>query len=715
MRKLRPSLGSMYKIIAGICIAGAGWGASATIPKLNQPAYAAAALPKLDSIRVALFVDTGKYNVTASYVTLSSDQGLNIAYRGSAGADKQVFAVDGKTPAAVSLDGYRALLWEGSDAASAKALVDKLTASNESPVVLAASKLGQTVYQVTLGPYATKEAAAAALSKASAGAAAGGALKGFAPSVKGPLHWNAGVYASEAEADAQAAAVGAAGFDAGVAYIAAGAGAPAYAVLAGAAADEKELAAVKQQLSSSLPSAVLQPLDASAAYILKRNQLDVTSQPSAPMPHYMAGGAGAKLAVTAGGQGTVTVKERFGRAYRGALEISPYNGKLAVINELPFEQYLVSVISSELSKDWPKEALKAQAVAARTYALKQGMKYAIAHVSDSTQDQAYQGAGAEFAAAAEAVQATTGEVLTDKSGLIEPLFYSNAGGMTADSSEVWGNKVDYLKSAPSPDDGAEKGKAIWYLIVLPNGQSGYIHSDYARDTGQKNAAGLPYYESNGTGVSVRPAPYVDNAANPASFKVDIGDRFVVIDQAVESNAYSWIRGPFDASKLKDKVNSVLPKPIAGSLDQLEVSKRGESGRVIEMAANGQVMKPAYPDAYRTLLNNLPSTRFDIEDTGRYTILGAGNTVRSQSPASPGIYVASGSDKPQQQTAAQLFIMNGDNKARLKDKQSRYIFKGTGYGHGLGLSQWGAKGYAELGYDYKKILQTYYVGVSITKE
>lgn len=46
---------------------------------------------------------------------------------------------------------------------------------------------------------------------------------------------------------------------------------------------------------------------------------------------------------------------------------------------------------------------------------------------------------------------------------------------------------------------------------------------------------------------------------------------------------------------------------------------------------------------------------------------------------------------------------------------QFVFRGTGYGHGLGMSQWGARGFAEQGYDYKKILQTYYAGVNITKE
>lgn len=716
MRKQRIPLRAIQPWLLSACIitSGVSLAAAAALWPASQ---ASAAVPKLDAIRVALYIDTGKYNAATQAATLSSAKGMAVKLGGSAGAGKTAFQIADKTPAAFSLDGYRVTLWEGTDAAQAKSIADKLAAVNEDPAVFV--QLGSKLpYQLQLGPYTTKEAAAAAMSKAAALPAVSGLLKGSTPKVSGPLHWNAGVYAAEADAAAQAAAIRAAGLTAEVAYMETAADAPAYAVLAAAAADPDALAQARQQLASAVPAAQLQPVGTTASYVWKRMQLDLASESvnAAPIPHFMIGGTNAKLTVSpVNASDPVTVRERSGRSYRGVMELSRSNGKLAVVNEVPFEAYLASVIGSELGKDWPLEAMKAQAVAARTYALKQGLKYQIAHVVDSTLDQAYYGAAFEFPSAVSAVEATAGEVLADKSGLINPLFSSNAGGKTAESTEVWGNKVDYLQSVASPDEGAEKGKAIWYRIVLPNGKSGYIHSSFAKDTGQKNAAGLPYYEATGSGVSVRPAPFVDNAANSASFKVDIGDKFVVFDQASESNAYSWIRGPFEASKLKDKVNTVLDKPITGSLEQLEVSKRGSSGRVIEMKANGQVLKPEYPDALRTVLNGLPSTRFEIEETGRYTILGANGVQRSQTSASPKVYVASGSGTPAPAAAAELYMMNGAGKATVKDNQSQFIFRGTGFGHGLGISQWGAKGYAEQGYDYKKILQTYYVGVSIIKE
>lgn len=673
---------------------------------VGQPQVLAASVPKLEAIRVALFIDTGKYSSPAAAATLASEAGLTVGLRAAGGVQPVVTAA-AKEPVRVYADGFTVQLPETGDAAQAKALAAKLAAGGADVAVVPRTTLGKPAYQIYLGPYATKEAAGAA--------AAGqpGAIVG------GPLRWSAGAYASEAEAQAQAAAIAQAGIDADVALLAGAT--PSYAALVGAAADAAGLQALKEQLAAALPAVQLQPLDAAAAYVLLRTeQVPADSGALETQRTLVFGGSSAKLwAAPAAAQSpaaaSVQVRERFERKYRGGIELSKHNGKLAVINELPFEQYLYSVLGSELSKEWPMEALKAQAVAARTYALKQGVKYTIAHVSDTTLDQAYKGLTAEFPAALTAVDGTQGEVLTDKNGLITPVFYSNAGGLTADPSEVWGNPVAYLKSVPSPDDGAAVSKKLWYRIVLPNGDTGYLHSDYARATGQRNPVGLPYYESTGTGINVRPAPYVDNTGNPPLFQVNLGDRFVVIGQAPESNAYSWIRGPYTASKLKDKVNAVQPGSIAGSLNRLEVSKRGPSGRAVEVSANGQPLKVSYPDALRTLFGGLPSTRFEIEETGRYTILGANGTVRSDAGTAAPLYVASGGQAaPEAYSDEQLFLMNGGQEVRLATKTNQYIFKGTGFGHGLGMSQWGAKGYAELGFDYQKILQTYYVGASITK-
>ncbi|MCZ8519058.1 MULTISPECIES: SpoIID/LytB domain-containing protein [Paenibacillus] len=657
-----------------------------------QAAVAPALTPVPERIRVALFIDTGKYVSPASAVTLSAEAGLELSLRGSGGGTLPRPA-PGTAGGAVRVyaDGYYAQLPETASAAEASSQAARLAAGGAGAGVVQHAKRGAAAYRAYLGPFPTKEAAAAAAAKQP------GAV------VAGPHYASAGSYASLTEAQAAVSAIGQAGFDADPALTGTG-----YAVFVGGTADPASLEALKAQIAAAVPGLALTPVDASQGYAIRRSGLSG----AAPADAYAVGG-GAKLwAEPAGGAPAgIKVEERYERAYRGGIEVSLHNGKLAVINELPFEEYLYAVLGSELGAAWPAEALKAQAVAARTYALKQGMKYGIAHISDTTTDQAYKGISVEFPGALEAVKATQGEVLTYGGALIDPLFYSNAGGKTAESTEVWGNPVPYLKSAASPDEGAQSGKKMWYRIVTPDGRMGYIRSDYARAMDEKNPAGLPYYEGNTTGTNVRGAPYVDDAGNPSLFKVDIGDRFVVIGETVESNAYTWLRGPFDARTLKEKLGAA----VQGSVQSLEVTERGPSGRATGISVNGQPVKAAYPDSLRTLLGGLPSTRFEIEETGRYTIQGAGGTVRNRTPGSGPVYMAGGTASPQQSGGtAPLFVLNGTGQVRAATEDARFVFKGTGFGHGLGMSQWGAKGYAEQGLDYKAILQTYYTGTAIAK-
>ncbi|MHC2184044.1 stage II sporulation protein D [Paenibacillus sp. PvR052] len=693
----RPVYGILLKMTTAAALLLSGTIGATGSALASEAAMQAAqtTVPKLDAIRVALFIDTGKYASPASAVTLSADAGLTLSLRGAAGGVPVHQAV-AKEPVRVYADGYYAQLPETANAAEARTQARQLAAGGSSAGVVQRAAQGAPAYRVYLGPYATKDEASAAAA-ARPGAA-----------VSGPLRWNAGTYAAAAQAQEQVAAIAQAGFDASVAQLSGGG----FAALVGGAADSAGLEALKAQIAAALPSVALTPMDVTQSYVLLRTELSVDADSAAVPLTALVFSASSKLWAAANDQGAVTVNERFGRMYRGGIELSLHNNKLAVINELPFQHYLYAVLGSELSSAWPMEALKAQAVAARTYALKQGVKYQIAHISDTTFDQSYKGRTAEFPAAIQAVDATAGEVLTFNKALIDPLYYSNAGGQTADSTEVWGNEVAYLKSVSSQDKGAEAGKKKWYRIVLPDGSMGYIHSDYARDTGLKNPAGLSYYESVQDGVNVRPAPYVDNTGNAAVFKVDIRDRFVVIGEEVESNAYAWIRGPFNASELSKRLGSA--RAAGGELQHLEVTKRGISGRVLEVAANGQTIKATYPDALRTLLGGLPSTKFEIEETGRYTILGAGGTVRSQTSAAQPIFTAGGSQTVLEHRDQELFVLNADGKVRVATRSPQFVFKGSGFGHGLGMSQWGAKGFAELGYDYHKILQTYYIGVSISK-
>jgi len=136
-----------------------------------------------------------------------------------------------------------------------------------------------------------------------------------------------------------------------------------------------------------------------------------------------------------------------GKPYRGVAEITPADKGLLVVNQLPLEEYLVGLINCEISSTWPIEAVKAQAVIARTYALnrKNARKNALYHMESTVIDQVYDGCLIEDSRAKRAVTETAGEVLTYKGAIIQAFYHSNCGGKTEASENVWGVALPYLK------------------------------------------------------------------------------------------------------------------------------------------------------------------------------------------------------------------------------------------------------------------------------
>jgi len=145
-----------------------------------------------------------------------------------------------------------------------------------------------------------------------------------------------------------------------------------------------------------------------------------------------------------------------GKWYHGKLMIKNINGKLTVINDIDLENYLKGVVPSEMSPSWEFEALKAQAIAARSFALANLGKQSKwgYDLKDNTEDQAYGGASAETNITNKAVEETHGLVLTYDMKIISAYYSASAGGMT--STTAWSGSAPYLRSVPSFDDSVGK-------------------------------------------------------------------------------------------------------------------------------------------------------------------------------------------------------------------------------------------------------------------
>jgi stage II sporulation protein D len=148
----------------------------------------------------------------------------------------------------------------------------------------------------------------------------------------------------------------------------------------------------------------------------------------------------------AGGSLTLT------RAYRGQIQVDVVDGKLRAIDVVPLEQYLYGVVPVEMPSSWSPEALKAQALAARSYAIATRHVASPFDVYSDTRSQAYLGLSHETTATTAAVDATKGQVVTYGGKVATTFFFSSSGGETASSLDVWGTALPYLVPVADPYD-----------------------------------------------------------------------------------------------------------------------------------------------------------------------------------------------------------------------------------------------------------------------
>lgn len=143
---------------------------------------------------------------------------------------------------------------------------------------------------------------------------------------------------------------------------------------------------------------------------------------------------------------------RVGKQYRGYIEITSINGILQVINIIAMEDYLRGVLAGEMPSSYPEEALKAQAIAARSYTVRARGRHADAgfDLCDDNHCQVYDGTLRERASCAAAVTATAGRILTHGGRVASIMYCADCGGITAGYSEAHKDTVPYLISVTEP-------------------------------------------------------------------------------------------------------------------------------------------------------------------------------------------------------------------------------------------------------------------------
>lgn len=166
------------------------------------------------------------------------------------------------------------------------------------------------------------------------------------------------------------------------------------------------------------------------------------------------------------GDGYVWIGDRW---YRGRVRLVRQDKGLTAINHLDMEDYLYSVVGAEAIPSWPQEALKAQAVAARTYALykRNTAKNGLYDLDPTTKTQVYKGLSSEYTTTHQAVQATAGQVMTYNGKIILAVFHSSSGGHTENVEDIWTSPLPYLRGVVDYDHNAP---VFQWTKTLPQSQ-----------------------------------------------------------------------------------------------------------------------------------------------------------------------------------------------------------------------------------------------------
>ncbi|MGI9952662.1 SpoIID/LytB domain-containing protein [Moorellaceae bacterium AZ2] len=340
-----------------------------------------------------------------------------------------------------------------------------------------------------------------------------------------------------------------------------------------------------------------------------------------------------------------------GKRYRGSLKIVYEGTGLEVINTLDLEQYLYGVVGAEMGTSASLEALKTQAVVSRTYALSRVKPEAPFDVTDDTSTQLYHGYEAEVAPGADkvkqAVDATRGQVIYYDGKLIEAYFHSNAGGHTEDSENVWSAALPYIRGVPSPED-----------------EHALQYSGWPADTYRWTLS--------------------------------------LTREEVQSLVQAWL----ERTGQKTDIGEVLDLVV--SRQRSDGSGPTVSGRVTRLdiiGKNGQVS--AFRDGIRSVLG-LRSTLFTLQMDSTVAVLDGRGNKRELNYGGELVGLGVGGAAEALNGTAGEYIVAGREGSRTVPKVFRQVvIQGRGSGHGLGLSQWGARGMAEKGYSYRDIIEHYY--------
>lgn len=356
-----------------------------------------------------------------------------------------------------------------------------------------------------------------------------------------------------------------------------------------------------------------------------------------------------------------------GKQYRGCLRFAVNGTVMTAVNVVDLEEYLYGVIPAEMPASYGEEALKAQTLAARTYAMTKlnAHKSSGYELCDTINCQVYKGYSGENSKTNTIVDETEGEIICYNGTPIEAVFSASTGGYTENSENVWNSVVPYLRAVPEV---GEYGNNTW-TKTLTLSQLDSLLSAKGENIGSAQDIVITKIS---TGGRVQEMKIVGTSGSVTLTKENIRTYFSGACGSLPSKMFT--------------INGKGGDPSSGSRSvQRQATKSSSTGSLTSSAAaNGITAKT---EGTLSAMNgkNLKLDGLNVsEDT---------NSNQNTPVISTGDY--------------QIYDVNISTV-----ENGTFVFEGSGNGHGVGLSQNGAQGMAQQGYSYEEIIKHYYTGVTI---
>ncbi len=375
------------------------------------------------------------------------------------------------------------------------------------------------------------------------------------------------------------------------------------------------------------------------------------------------------------GEGDVYMRADTNYIYEGTFMYKRSGNLISVINIIGLESYIEGVLPYEISSSWPIEAQKAFAIAARSFAVANiGRHYDVYgfDVCNTTNCQVYRGAGGVNDAVRAAVSETAGDVLMYEGKIASLVYSSSTGGCTVSAKDCWGgDQMPYLTALDTPwERYAEYSNGLWTAEVSPTELCTYLRSNGYTNLKDKIAS-VVISEKGKNSDYVKSLTVTDIYGN--SITITNSDRVRnTLSKYLKSANFVVGQGSVAYTVAKVTKNTVGIPAANQSMSSFNV-----------ISSAGQFLAELTGPAKIATRDGVVDSTKESE----YVILGKGYE-------GTGLVIG---DK---------YAETIESRTATATSSENFIFAGKGWGHGVGMSQYGTKDLADFGYSYEEIIKKY---------